>query len=128
MLQKWELSSASGDTITLTFQSLHLQYNDFSCGGTGIKVHKILNTFQQRGVGIWGVANICLQKLHGGQLQSSFNLIKKCNVGSVLENSGYLPVDTSWALKFLILNKKLLRKLSLKSCQPPSILILIGLV
>ena len=26
MLQTWQLSSASGDTITLTFQSMHLQY------------------------------------------------------------------------------------------------------
>ena len=33
MLQTWQLSSASGDTITLTFQSLHLEYNLFKCGG-----------------------------------------------------------------------------------------------
>ena len=33
MLQTWQLSSASGDTITLTFQSLHLEYRDYNCGG-----------------------------------------------------------------------------------------------
>ena len=33
MLQTWQLSSASGDTITLTFQSLHLEYNSYWCGG-----------------------------------------------------------------------------------------------
>ena len=33
MLQTWQLSSASGDTITLTFQSLHLEYNAYYCGG-----------------------------------------------------------------------------------------------
>ena len=32
MLQTWQLSSASGDTITLTFQSLHLEYNALYCG------------------------------------------------------------------------------------------------
>ena len=34
MLQTWQLSSASGDTITLTFQSLHLQYYT-GCGDDG---------------------------------------------------------------------------------------------
>ena len=33
MLQTWQLSSDSGDTITLTFQSLHLEYNAYYCGG-----------------------------------------------------------------------------------------------
>ena len=33
MLQTWQLSSASGDTITLTFQSLHLEYSLYNCGG-----------------------------------------------------------------------------------------------
>ena len=31
MLQTWHLSSASGDTITLTFQSMHLQLWDDGC-------------------------------------------------------------------------------------------------
>ena len=33
ILQTWQLSSASGDTITLTFQSLHLEYDAYYCGG-----------------------------------------------------------------------------------------------
>ena len=33
ILQTWQLSSVSGDTITLTFQSLHMEYNVNFCGG-----------------------------------------------------------------------------------------------
>ena len=48
MLQTWQLSSASGDTITLTFQSLHLQYNAYLCGGCCDYVEVKHSSFTQR--------------------------------------------------------------------------------
>ena len=38
MLQTWQLSSASGDTITLTFQSMDLEYFA-DCGNDGCCVY-----------------------------------------------------------------------------------------
>ena len=82
MLQTWQLSSASGDTITLTFQSMNLDYSDYWCGGCCDWVEVTHSSYTQR---------FCGSALPG-PISSSGNMVVTFRSDSIVAWTGFLAV------------------------------------